>query len=117
MTTNNWDIFVSAIKIENTNIGYYSTLSKFKYFCGVDDYCDFRKTGPEKIKISLWNPGFDGSDVVVKSVQGIIKVIWNDGNEYIFDEKDIDNSHTLAENLKLQCDDKIFPAIPGEEED
>lgn len=71
--------------------------------------------GPHQLNVFA-NPGFDDSQVVVKPVQGIVKGIWDDGDQNL-SYGEPDNSHTLTENLGLLCEGKIFSAVHGEIED
>jgi hypothetical protein len=71
--------------------------------------------GPHQLNV-FREPAFDDDDVIVKPVQGVIRGIWDDGDENLsFGEPD--NSHTLTENLELLCDGKIFSAGHGDVED
>jgi integrase len=47
---NCWDNFTSAIKTEATKTGYTSTMEKFKEFCNLKEYCDFKELPPERLK-------------------------------------------------------------------
>jgi hypothetical protein len=71
--------------------------------------------GPHQLNVFA-HPGFDDSDVVIKPVQGIIKGIWDDGDENL-SYGEPDNSHTLTENLQLLCEGKVFSAVHGDAED
>ena len=71
--------------------------------------------GPHQLNV-FGNPGFDDPQVVVKPVQGIVKGIWDDGDENL-SYGEPNNSHTLTENLGLLCDGKVFSAVHGELED
>lgn len=71
--------------------------------------------GPHQLNVFA-HPGFDDSDVVIRPVQGIIKGVWDDGDENL-SYGEPDNSHTLTENLQLLCEGKVFSAVHGDAED
>jgi hypothetical protein len=71
--------------------------------------------GPHQLNVFA-HPGFDDSDVVVRPVQGIIKGVWDDGDENL-SYGEPNNSHTLTENLQLLCEGKVFSAVHGDFED
>lgn len=53
MTSKNMEcleIFKRAIKTQATLRNYTKTMEKFKEFCGMENYCDFKKLTPEELK-------------------------------------------------------------------
>ena len=71
--------------------------------------------GPHQLNV-FREPGFDDADLKIRPVQGVIKGIWDDGDENL-SYGEPDNSHTLTENLELLCNGEIFSAGHGDVED
>lgn len=61
-------------------------------------------------------PAFDDDDLVVRPAHGVLKGIWDDGDENL-SYGEPDNSHKLSDNLQLLCDGQIFAAGHGDVED
>ena len=59
-------------------------------------------------------PGEDDDDLVVKPTKGIIKGIWDDGDENLTYDDHHNNSQTLTSQLKNLCDGNLFTMIHGD---
>lgn len=59
-------------------------------------------------------PGQDDNDLVVKPTKGIIKGIWDDGDENLTYDDHHNNSQTLTSQLKNLCDGNLFTMIHGD---
>ena len=59
------------------------------------------------------DPGQDDADLVVKPTKGIIKGIWDDGDENLAYEDHHNNSQTFTSQLETLCDEDLFTMIHG----
>lgn len=59
-------------------------------------------------------PGEDDDDLVVKPTNGIIKGIWDDGDENLTYSDHHNNSQTLTSQLKNLCEGNLFTMIHGD---